>query len=213
MANWVAMQTAGRSYIAKTALLVGAVCLLVAASSSWSLAWAKIYSYEDERGVLVLTDTFPQGRTGVKVMSNSTQKETMTRAQRRDQWDRYILSTANRYEVEPALIKAIIRAESNFDPLAVSPKGAEGLMQLMPPTAAMLNVVNSFDPVANIEGGVRYFKHLLDKFQGELELSLAAYNAGPAAVERHSGIPPFRETREYVSRVLSFYETYRLHPF
>ncbi|HBH04240.1 MAG TPA: lytic transglycosylase [Candidatus Rokubacteria bacterium] len=117
-----------------------------------------------------------------------------------------IRAAANRYGVPEKLVAAVIRAESSFDPRAVSPKGARGLMQLMPETASMLGVHNSFDPRQNIEGGVRHLRRLLDRFGSNLPLALAAYNAGERAVTTYRGIPPYTETREYVERVLRFYD-------
>jgi soluble lytic murein transglycosylase-like protein len=107
--------------------------------------------------------------------------------------------------VDPALIRAIIRVESNFQPLARSRRGAQGLMQLMPATAGRFAVGNAFDPAENIRGGVRYLRTLLDLFPGQLALALAAYNAGENAVIRFKGIPPYPETREYVRRVLGHF--------
>ena len=107
--------------------------------------------------------------------------------------------------VDPALVKAIIRAESNFNRHAVSRKGAQGLMQLMPGTAGRYAVGNAFDPAENIRGGVRYLRFLQDRFPGQLHLAVAAYNAGENAVLKHNGIPPYAETRQYVARVLAFY--------
>lgn len=111
--------------------------------------------------------------------------------------------------VEPALIKAVMRVESCFDHKAVSRVGARGLMQLMPQTAADLGVNDSFDPAQNIRGGARYLSQMLGRFNNDLKLALAAYNAGPGAVERFKGIPPFPETQSYVERVRSHYERYR----
>ena len=112
---------------------------------------------------------------------------------------------AERYGVEEALIKAVIRVESGFNSRAVSPKGARGLMQLMPGTASMLGVRNSFDPRENIDGGVRHLRGLIDRFGSDLKLALAAYNAGEQAVVNHGGLPPFRETRDYVTRILGLF--------
>lgn len=106
------------------------------------------------------------------------------------------------------LVKAVIRAESAFDPSAVSPKGAAGLMQLMPGTARDMGVQNRFDPLQNLDGGVRYLKLMLDRFGNDYELAVAAYNAGPEAVSRYGGIPPYLETRDYVQRVRDFYFRY-----
>jgi len=115
---------------------------------------------------------------------------------------------ARELSMDPKLVEAVIHVESGFDRFAVSPKGAGGLMQLMPATADRFQVRDVFDPVENIRGGVRYLKLLSDRFQGDLGRVLAAYNAGEGAVERHVGIPPYRETRQYVIHVLEQY----LHP-
>ena len=113
-----------------------------------------------------------------------------------------IRETAERYGVSPALVEAVIRTESAFNPWAVSPKGAQGLMQLMPRTASALGVRDSFNPHQNIEGGVRHLRYLLDRYPGNVALAVAAYNAGEGAVEYYRGIPPYEETRQYVRRVL-----------
>jgi Transglycosylase SLT domain len=114
----------------------------------------------------------------------------------------HIREVAARYQVSPRLVAAVIEAESEFNPRAVSRKGARGLMQLMPATASSLQVENSFDPFENIEGGVRHLRRLIDRFDGNLPLAIAAYNAGEQAVVVHGGIPPYRETRRYVARIL-----------
>jgi soluble lytic murein transglycosylase-like protein len=115
--------------------------------------------------------------------------------------------TANRLQVDPQLVHAIIQVESDYDPLAVSRKGAMGLMQLIPQTAQRFGVGNPFDPQENIEGGVSYLRHLLDLYGGDLSLSLAAYNAGEGAVQRYGGIPFFSETQDYVRRVTGIYQS------
>ena len=113
-----------------------------------------------------------------------------------------IRETARRHDVSTALVEAVIQVESAFNPLAVSPKGARGLMQLMPRTASALGVQDAFDPRQNIEGGVRHLRHLIDRYAGDLARALAAYNAGEGAVEYYRGIPPYPETRRYVEKVL-----------
>jgi hypothetical protein len=124
-------------------------------------------------------------------------------------YDRYIQRIGNMYNVDPYLIKAVIRTESDFNHRAVSKKGAQGLMQLMPGTAEDLQVDNPFNPGENIDGGVRYLRSLLDTFDGNLILSLAAYNAGPGLVKRTGGIPRIPETLDYVRKVLTHYRAYK----
>ncbi len=115
--------------------------------------------------------------------------------------DALVERLAGQYGVDPALVQAVIRVESGYDAFAVSHKGAQGLMQLMPPTARRLSVKNAFSPVENIEAGVRHLKGLLERYGGQVEPAVAAYNAGAGAVERYGGIPPYRETQDYVAKV------------
>jgi soluble lytic murein transglycosylase-like protein len=124
-------------------------------------------------------------------------------------YDPHIKLTCKLYGMDCNLVKAVIRAESGFNPFAVSPKGAMGLMQLMPGTSRDLGVVNPFDPQQNIDGGVRYLRMMLDRFKNDTILALAAYNAGPEAVCKHGGVPPIDETQLYVRRVMDFYSRYR----
>ena len=120
----------------------------------------------------------------------------------------YIMQASQAYEVDSALIRAIIMVESGNNPQAVSHRGAQGLMQLMPTTAKWLGVQDAFNPEANINGGVRYFKRLLDRFDGDVELALAAYNAGSRYVRKYNGVPPFRATRRYIKKVLRYHQHY-----
>lgn len=117
----------------------------------------------------------------------------------------FVLQAAQEYGVDVALIRAIIMAESNYNPRAVSNRGAQGLMQLMPSTARWLGVDDSFNPAANIDAGVRYFKRLLDRFKGDIKLALAAYNAGSRYVRKYNGVPPFKATRTYIKKVMDYH--------
>jgi soluble lytic murein transglycosylase-like protein len=116
-----------------------------------------------------------------------------------------------RHNVDPTLIKAIIMAESSYNPNAISKKGAKGLMQLMPQTAKALGVEDSFDPVENIKAGVRYFERLQNNFNGDTSLSLAAYHAGISRVRKYNGVPPFKSTRKYIKKVLSYQQSLKNH--
>ena len=173
-----------------------------------SFAGADIYVYRDTRGVVHFTNvpTKPVYRPFLLL------RRYMGRLKGRREtveFDRLIVAACKRYGVEFALVKAIIKAESSFDPSALSPAGARGLMQLMPATAEQHGVADIENPKSNIEGGVRHLRLLLNRFRGNVTLSLAAYNAGPEAVDRYKGIPPYAETQTYVQRVLQYRETYR----
>jgi soluble lytic murein transglycosylase-like protein len=124
-------------------------------------------------------------------------------------YDRIIREVSGIYRVDSGLVKAVIRAESAFNPSAVSHKGALGLMQLMPSTASLMEVADPFDPVENVHGGTKYLALLLRRFNGDKALALAAYNAGPEKVDLYKGVPPYAETRMYVRKVMEFYSAYR----
>lgn len=147
---------------------------------------------------------FPEGSTpppGVQLVPVSGEGKPAAFPPAVARWESVAAPIAAKYGIETAWVLRIIEAESGGDPNAVSPKGAMGLMQLMPDTARALGVQNPFDPVQNIEGGVRYLRHLMDRF-GDLRLALAAYNAGPGNVDRYGGVPPFPETQRYLRRIL-----------
>lgn len=120
-----------------------------------------------------------------------------------------ILRAANRHQIDPALVKAIIMAESSYNPKAISKRGAKGLMQLMPKTAKLLGVRDSFNPEQNINAGVRHFKDLLNEFKGDVKLALAAYHAGSRKVRKYQGVPPFKATRYYIKKVFEYHQYYK----
>jgi soluble lytic murein transglycosylase len=170
-----------------------------------AIGWTDVYLFRDKDGVLNFTNVPTHGGYR-RVIREGGQAPAVLRSA---DYDEAIRSASDRHSIDADLVRAVIKAESGFDSNARSRKGAMGLMQLMPDTARLHNVLNAFDPADNIEGGVRHLRMLLERYQGDLRLSLAAYNAGSGAVEKYGGIPPFAETREYVRRVLRFYETFR----
>jgi soluble lytic murein transglycosylase-like protein len=172
---------------------------------------AGIYRYVDENGVIHFTNCprDPKFKLYIREKEDGEETRYLSYIKDSNHYDHLISEFSNKYQVDFALIKAMIRAESGFNPFAVSRKGAKGLMQLMPETALRMNVSNSFNPRENIEGGVRYFKYLLSLFNDDLRLSLAAYNAGENVVGELRSIPPYRETVDYVKKVLSYYQPYR----
>ncbi len=171
---------------------------------------ARMYVYEDKQGVRHFTNV-PNHNGFRPLQTNEVQVP--RRARSHNSYEPLIREAAARHSIDADLIRAVIRVESDFDSKARSHKGAMGLMQLMPDTANLHNVVDILDPRENIEGGIKHLKLLLERFQGDLKLTLAAYNAGTGAVERYGGIPPFAETRDYVRRVLRHYDAYRRSGF
>lgn len=164
---------------------------------------ADIYRYVDSHGVMHFTNTPTNSRYSFYLKESSPKRPGPKSLD--DIIERY--AVANR--LENALVRAVIKAESDYNPRAVSSKGAKGMMQLIPETAREMKVIDPFDPEDNIRGGTRYLRKMLDLFNGNLDLALAAYNAGPGAVRRHGGIPPYSETRQYVQRVKRFLQSYR----
>lgn len=191
-----------------------AVVLLAGGLVAGGPAQADIYKYEDSRGNVYLTDTPMKGPYRlVKVYSNSGRRAAAPRLNskqyrvNRARYTPIINAVAERVELAPELLHAVVRAESAYDPNAVSRAGAVGLMQLMPGTAELYGVADRRDPVANVHAGAQYLRDLLELFGQDLELALAAYNAGENAVKNHGNrIPPYPETQGYVRKVLSFYQ-------
>jgi len=182
-------------------------CLFLLATPSS----AGIYRYVDEKGVIHFTNCPRDAKFKLYIRESKEDVGSEGSFFIRDsnQYDPLISEFSKKYQVDFALIKAMIRAESGFNPFAVSRKGAKGLMQLMPETASRMNVLNILNPRENIEGGVRYFKYLLSLFDNDIRLSLAAYNAGENLVGELRSIPPYRETVDYVRKVLSYYQSYK----
>lgn len=170
-------------------------------------AAAQVYQYVDSEGTIhfsnVPTDPRyrPRGSSSSRVRRSARAATTLPTAAVKET----IRSVSSKYDMDPALIDAVIRAESSYDSSAISDKGAMGLMQLMPLTAALMDVDDPFDPKDNIEGGVRYLRYLLNQFDGDLKLAVAAYHAGETRVQRYNGVPPIDSTRVYVRKVLGLY--------
>ena len=188
----------------RVAIAVSIVFIITAAI----VAHADIYKYVDKEGVLHLTNT-PTDHNAKYVMILREKRIIFQPNIDVNKYDDLITKAANKFKLDSALIKAVIKAESNFNHRAVSPVGAQGLMQLMPKTASDLKVEDSFHPEKNIEGGARYLRYLLNTYKGDLTLALAAYNAGEKAVAKYNyNVPPYRETQNYIKRVFSFYKSY-----
>jgi len=165
--------------------------------------FADIYRYRDQNGVWHFTNLRTDGRYRLYIRTGNK-----TPAQYIKAYKGIIRQASNRFGLSPSLIKAVIKAESDFDPRAVSSKGAQGLMQLMPGTADQMEVQDPFNPEENIFGGARYLSMLLRRFKNNTVLAVAAYNAGPEQVVTHGGVPPFPETRTFVKRVMNYYREY-----
>lgn len=183
----------------KRAVFSACLAFFIAVSAWVSIAPADIYRYVDNDGVVHFSNVPQDPRFRIYIR---TGRKDATRYIR--DYEDIIKKASDRFGVDGSLIKAVIKAESDFDHLAVSHKGAQGLMQLMPGTAEMMDVNDPFDPEANILGGTRYLGDLLKRFDGDRRLALAAYNAGPERVASYRDIPPFEETRVFVEKVLEY---------
>jgi len=214
---------------------IGVAALLLVLLAGRAAEAEQVYRYVDERGVVHLSNVpadvryekyhYGSGGSGKGILilvrrapgavyiPGASQKASYAPSPRAfggrnvAAFDQLILRAARRHGLPPALVKAVVKAESNFQPNAISDKGAQGLMQLMPATAEDLGVDHPFTPEENVLGGSRYLREMYDRF-GDWEHALAAYNAGPGAVDRFGGVPPYAETQEYVERVLHYYRRY-----
>lgn len=176
----------------------GLVAILLSSSSQ-----ADIYRFKDSNGVWHFSDTRSDPRYHLYIKTKG-----LSGKQYLKKYDGIIQKAAKQFGVEVTLIKAIIKAESSFDPNAVSSSGAQGLMQLMPDTADDMAVGDPFDPEENILGGTRYLSLLLKRFNQDKRLAVAAYNVGPTTVENHDAVPPIPQTRQFVDRVMRFYREF-----
>lgn len=185
----------------------GIACGLIALCIGLSDGEAAMYGYTDADGVFHVSNVRRESAPSESVSATAQARvpTTATTVKGRTGYDPLIREAAEYYSLPVALLKAVVKAESAFDPAAVSHANAHGLMQLKPRTAAAMSVRQIYDPRDNIFGGARYLRLLINKFNGNVNLALAAYNAGPAAVERAGGVPPFPETIRYVQRVMRFY--------
>lgn len=169
-------------------------------------AFAAIYGYVDEQGVYHMTNIRPPHKTYQILIEDSAQYLAPVRGLNKNAYDNLIRYHSQANGLDPKLVKAVMMAESNGNPQAISHKGAQGLMQIMPETAQFLELRDPFDPEENIQAGARYLKHLYELFKGNLELVLAAYNAGPQKVMQYNmAVPPISETINYVKRVKLYY--------
>ena len=174
-----------------------------------------IYRYEEKDGTIVYTNVPPVGRKAQKLKGTfhaapTASEPARLKARPTAELDQHIDAASQRYKVPASLVRAIMHAESNFDTRALSPKGASGLMQLMPETAREMFVKDIFDPRQNIEGGTRYLRLLANQYGGDMVKMVAAYNAGPEAVRKYGGnIPPYAETQAYVRKVIQLYFHYK----
>jgi soluble lytic murein transglycosylase-like protein len=210
-------RTKASPLVRSTVLRFMSAALGLAVWSNTADARADIYRYVDKDGVIHFSNVSKRGKLVARSSSgNSGSKPVAKRvspsghsAKTPDAYDDYIREAASLYQIPEALVRAVIRVESNFDHRAISHANAQGLMQLIPATAERMLVTDPFDARQNVLGGTRYLRVLANLFNGNLQLTLAAYNAGENAVIRYRGIPPYEETQAYVTRVLEFYNIYR----
>jgi len=189
-------------YISRAAILAAVFVLCLVAVP----LHADVYRYLDKEGTPCFTNLTPP-TSKYQVIVRERKRFSGSRSTKK--YDRHIQDASRKHDVSFPLIKAIIKAESDFDPRAVSKKGARGLMQIMPSNFKGLGIQDPFNPRENIMGGALHMRRLLDRFGGRVRLALAAYNAGEESVERSKGIPPIPETEDYVQKVMAFYKTLR----
>lgn len=190
------------------------VCGVLMVWAMGAPAGAEIYTYRDSSGNVYFTDS-PNAHEidvmGARYLEGQEVSAMPKKVWSSSAFDAFIMKASERHQVPFALVKAVIHAESGFNPRALSPKGAKGLMQLMPENVSFYKLKDPYDPRENIMAGCAYLKHLLSVFEGNMRLALAAYNAGPGNVKTHNGIPPFAETQAYVAKVERFNRYYSVN--
>ena len=209
-----------RSWMDRKTIIILACTVLFFSLCQPRQVVADIYQYTDENGVMhfsnvsvgtakkykkLRSSAAAKQQTMSNPRSNTPSQAPISSSNMPSDYVDIINSACSRHGVDPALVHAIVKVESDFNPYAMSSKGAMGLMQLMPQTAVNMNVGNSFNPNDNINGGVKYLRYLMDRYEGNLSLALAAYNSGETAVKKWGTIPPYRETQNYVQRILRIY--------
>lgn len=182
--------------------IIRIIVVLFVFLSGGTIAHADIYMYIDSDGVLHFTNTPTTSQYRLYIKERPREKD------KNKEYDHLIREASRQFELSFSLIKAMIKVESNFDSRAVSRSGALGLMQIMPKNVKAFRIRDPFDPRDNIIGGARYFKFLLERFDGKLPLALAAYNAGPTVVDKYNNVPPIKETADYVEKVMKYYYLY-----
>lgn len=209
------------SHLRPKAVLAGAMGLGLALALLPSSASADIYTWTDANGVVHYSNKKgPKGATGAKLFAKSQPKKrgrakvtpvppSDRSPERFIRYNQWIREAATLYQIPEELIRAVIKVESDYDPRAVSHANAQGLMQLIPETALRMQIRDPFDPRMNIFAGTRYLRVLANHFNGDIQLTIAGYNAGEGAVIKYGGIPPYEETQNYVTRVLQYYHRYR----
>ncbi len=201
-------QTIRYGAILYTVAILASIPATICSSAHLPIMYQFQASADDFINALIKTPSeFNLGRSTLAARLDMVPPSRM-RTPKRAPYHGYIAQACHAYEVDSTLIRAIIMVESGYNPHAVSHRGAQGLMQLMPTTARWLGIQDAFNPAMNIDGGVRYIKSLLDRFDGNIELALAAYNAGSRYVDKYGGVPPFRATRIYIKRVLRYRQLY-----
>jgi len=201
-----------RSIMKRHTTLLAAVAAMI--FIPFQTASADIYQYTDANGVIHFSNVSTGGGKKYRKVRSEQPREQTSRSAAAPStpmknspavYAGIISSACDRHGVDPSLVRAIVKVESDFNPYALSRKGAMGLMQLMPQTALVMNVRNTFNPYENIDGGVKYLRYLIDRYEGNLSLALAAYNSGETAVKKWGTVPPFPETQNYVQRILKLY--------